>query len=467
MKRVILVGCTLLTGVAAWAEKPNILLVLSDDHSADHVGCYGNPDILTPNIDRFAAQGMIATRAYVTSPQSAPSRASIFTGRSPIAVNMSRFYVPLARRYRTFPEYLREKGYYVGVAGRNYHMDCDLNRDNTGNPLEAYYAANGYRTFADRLDLCLAVPVDQENSEAIFAQYEEFLEKRDKSKPFFLQLSYSDPHRPYTAPSVHDPATLTLPPHYPDTELVREDLAAYYDEIHRFDHDFGQVLSRLEEEGLADNTLVVLMGDNGGAQFMGKGTLYEYGVHVPLIIRWPGMIAPGSRTERLISGEDLAPTFLAAAGIEPPKEMTGRDIMEPPGDRRYLFAERGAHGKGFPESTVTFDLIRCIIGERFKLIYNATPTIPYEPVDFSHLPMYGELRAMNEAGTLDPKFRKLYFPEVRPMFELYDLENDPREQRNLADHPDYQAIKEELILELSYWMIREEDFLPLPYVFKR
>lgn len=109
--------------------------------------------------------------------------------------------------------------------------------------------------------------------------------------------------------------------------MIREDLAAYYDEIHRFDCDFGRVLARFEEAGLADNTLVVFMGGgNGGAQFMGKGTLYEYGVNVPLIIRWPGKIAPGSRTERLISGEDLAPTFLAAAGIEPPKEMTGCDI---------------------------------------------------------------------------------------------------------------------------------------------
>lgn len=364
MKNAILTGCVVFAGMAAYAERPNILLILSDDHSADHVGCYGNPDIRTPNIDRFATQGMIATRACVTSPQSAPSRASIFTGRSPIAVDMSRFYVSLARHYRTFPEYLRAEGYYVGVAGRNYHMDCDLNRNNIGNPLETYYEANGYRTFPDRLDLCLAVSVDQENSEAIFAQYEEFLEKRDKSKPFFLQLSYSDPHRPYTAPSVHDPVSLTLPPYYPDTELIREDLAAYYDEIHRFDCDFGRVLARLEEEGLADNTLVVFMGGgNGGAQFMGKGTLYEYGVNVPLIIRWPGKIAPGSRTERLISGEDLAPTFLAAAGIEPPKEMTGCDIMDTESNRRYVFAERGAHGKGLPENTVNFDLIRCIIGE--------------------------------------------------------------------------------------------------------
>ena len=123
--------------------------------------------------------------------------------------------------------------------------------------------------------------------------------------------------------------------------------------------------------------------------------------------------------------------------------------MDTESNRRYVFAERGAHGKGLPENTVNFDLIRCIIGERFKLIYNATPTIPYEPVDFSHLRMYSEI------------------PEIRPMFELYDLKNDPREQQNLADHPDYKAIKDELILELSYWMIREEDFLPLPYVFKK
>src|SRR5262249_33439671 len=154
-------------------------------------------------------------------------------------------------------------------------------------------------------------------------------------------------------PQPHDPARLKLPVHYPDTQLVREDFARYYDEIARFDSDFGQVLGELQKRGLADTTIVLFMGDNGASQFRGKGALYEYGVHVPLLVRWPGVVKPASATGELISGEDLAPTFLEAAGVAVPKAMTGRSFLkllrgESFAGRQYVFAERGAHGSGLP-----------------------------------------------------------------------------------------------------------------------
>ena len=128
-------------------------------------------------------------------------------------------------------------------------------------------------------------------------QFREFLDRVPEGKPFVLQLCSNDPHRPLdknAIPEPHDPVKLKLPPFFPDTRLVREDFARYYDEIARFDGDFGQVLGELARRGLAENTIVLFMGDNGASQFRGKGTLYEYGVHVPLLARWPGVVKPGS-----------------------------------------------------------------------------------------------------------------------------------------------------------------------------
>src|SRR5262249_50279637 len=147
----------------------------------------------------------------------------------------------------------------------------------------------------------------------------------------------------------------------------------------------GTVLGELSKRGLAENTLVVFMGDNGASQLRGKGTLYEFGVHVPLIARWPGKLKAGSATSELISGEDLAPTFLEAAGAPVPREMTGHSFLkllrgEPFEGRKYVFAERGAHGSGLPQGTSPFDLGRCVITRKHKLVYNALWQLPYQPV---------------------------------------------------------------------------------------
>jgi arylsulfatase A-like enzyme len=435
-------------------ERPNILLVLSDDHSAALVGCYGNRDVRTPQLDALAAEGLRCERAYVACPQCVPSRAAIMTGRSPVAVQMTRFTAPLPRDVVTYPELLRKSGYFTGVAGRTYHLD--------GAPPELMNELN-LKSFPERLDF-----VKQAGNRAeMLAQYREFLDRSPKDKPFFLQLCFSDPHRPYDAPSVHDPARLTLPPHYPDTPGVRADLAAIYDEIARFDGDLKEVLDELKTRGISDNTLVAVMGDNGSAQFRGKGTLNELGVHVPLIVRWPKCVKPGRASSALISGEDLAPTFLEAAGAPVPAEMTGHSFLpllrdasfEP---RKFLFAERGAHGGGLPTGSAAFDLGRCIVTPTHKLIYNATWQLPYQPVDFNGMPFFKELVQLNSEGKLDAKLAAFYFAPQRPMFELYDLAADPWELTNLAGRPELSELEAGLKRELAIRMVRERDFVPLP-----
>jgi len=279
----------------AQPQRPNVLLVLSDDHSAAHVGAYGNPDIKTPNLDKFAAQGMRFERAYVAAPQCVPSRAALMTGRSPVALQMTRFSAPLPIEHKTWLELLRGAGWFTGVAGRTYHLDGSALPPES----QVVFDKHQLKTFERRLDFVRVGGGGKPIHIGAVAQFREFLDQA-KGKPFALQLCFSDPHRPLDAnaiPEPHDPKKIKLPAHYPDTPGVREDFARNYDEIARFDGSFAEVLEELNKRGLAENTIVVFMGDNGASQFRGKGTLYEYGVRVPLIVRWPGKVKAGSVTK--------------------------------------------------------------------------------------------------------------------------------------------------------------------------
>ncbi len=224
----------------------------------------------------------------------------------------------------------------------------------------------------------------------------------------------------------------------------------------------------IDAYGLAKNYEELFMGDNGGAQFMAKGTLYENGIRVPLMIRWPGRV-PAAVSDALVSNVDLAATCLAAAGLPVPEEIEGENLLplltegKTPGER-HVYSIRSCHAtNSLPKSTAVFDQMRCIVGERYKLIYNLLPGQPWVPVDFSGTAMFRELARMNESGELEARFRKLYFSPTRPMFELFDLENDPFEQHNLADDPAMRSVRDELILKLTYKMIEDEDFATLPH----
>lgn len=451
--------------LAQAGARPNVLLVLSDDHSAAHVGVYGNADIKTPNLDKFASQGMRFGRAYVAAPQCVPSRAALMTGRSPVALQMTRFSAPLPIEHKTWLEVLRTAGWFTGVAGRTYHLDGSALPPES----QVVFDEHQLKTFERRLDFVRTGGGGRPIHIGAVEQFREFLDQV-KGKPFALQLCFSDPHRPLDAnaiPVPHDPAKIKLPAHYPDTPGVRADFARYYDEIARFDASFAEVLEVLNKRGFADNTIVAFMGDNGASQFRGKGTLYEFGVRVPLIVRWPGKVKAGSVTSELYSGEDLAPTLLEACGLKPLKEMTGRSFLkllrgENYTGRHYVFAERGAHGSGLPTGTSPFDLGRVVIGKRYKLIYNALWQLPYQPVDFAGDEFWKELQQMNKDGKLSPEMSRLYFSPTRPMFELFDLETDPNEFKNLIDSPEHAAIARELKAALQEWMILERDYVPLP-----
>jgi arylsulfatase A-like enzyme len=462
---VIWSPCVAVFCQAAAPQRPNILMLLSDDHSYPFVGCYGDANVKTAALDGLADQGIKFHHYFVTAPQCVPSRASLMTGRSPVAARMTRFSAPLPRDEVTFPEILRaEAGYFTGICGRGYHLDGGGRQDAA---LQRVFKKNHLRTFADRVDFLNTCPDDE-----VAAQVAAFLDKKPADKPFFLWANFSDPHHPWNAPGEFrpDPASLKLPAHWADLPGVREQLADYCAEVNRLDRTVAGVLDVLRKRGLLDDTLIIFSGDNGAALPHGKGSLYDPGVNVPLVVRWPGVVKPGGESNILISGEDIGPTLLEAAGVKPHPRMSGVSFLpllkgEPFEGRKHVFFERGPHGRApvsVDMSSSGYDLSRAVRSNRYKFIYNCTPWIPYSPVDSAGGTAWKQIKSANEAGELLKGVSATYFTTPRPVYELYDLEQDPSELNNLSGKAKLADVENELRAALAEKMIVDFDYLPLP-----
>ncbi|MEM7143882.1 MAG: sulfatase [Verrucomicrobiota bacterium] len=457
--------------VCANDGRPNVLLVLSDDHSVPHVGAYGDVNCerlgITPNLDAFAAEGMRFERAYTAAPQCAPSRTAIFAGRSPVGIGATRFAQPARPGVVFFTDVLRKNGYWTALDGRHQHLD-GKNRDAEHIIVELEALGVRGEVFEDRFDhFVRGTSTKGEVLERVPEMVGAVLDEVPEGKPFFLYFGFSQPHRKWGEDHEGiDPAALVLPADWPDLPEVRLDYARYLAEVRDLDRGFGSVMGVLEERGIAEDTMVIFMGDNGEALLRGKGTLYGRGTHVPLLVRWPGKVESGSVSEILVSGVDLAPTILAAAGLEPAEGMTGVNFLpallgKPFAGREYVYAERGWHA-GPLGRTDGLDLSRSVTSKRYNFIYNATPEKVYSPVDMSSNIGWVAMQAAREAGKLGKEYERLYFENPRPVFELYDLEEDPFELENLAGEKAVREVEEAMRGALDVWMIREGDYLPLP-----
>lgn len=462
---VLIVSSATSASIQAAPDRPNILFVLSDDHSYPFLGCYGRAEMKTPNLDRFAAEGMKFHRMFTSAPQCVPSRATIMTGRSPVACRITRFSSPLPRDEVTFPEILKqEAGYFVGVCGRSYHLDGSGRAPQAS---ETVFDEHHLRTFHDRFDF-----VDASGQENVPVKMREFFDQRPKDKPFFLWVNFSDPHHPWnTGKNPPDPATVQVPGFLPDLPGVHEDLSRYEGEIEHCDGDFQTVLDIVKERAGLDNTLVLFMGDNGMAFPSGKGCLHDPGLNVPLLAWWPGVIQPGGDSHALISGEDIAPTCLEAAGLKVPDRISGVSFLpllqgrEFTNERQFIFGERGPHGSAtFDEKTTAsaVDYSRCVRSARYKLIYNVTPNLRYTPVDSGGEATWQQMTTAHEEQTLASEFETLYFTSPRAVYELYDLEQDPSELHNLYGQKGLEEVTLELKTSLQKKMILDFDYLPLP-----
>jgi N-sulfoglucosamine sulfohydrolase len=419
------------TEAAGTKSPPNFVFLISDDQSYSGAGCDENPAVHTPNIDRLAREGLRFDRAFAPSPSCSPSRSAILTGESPHTTGTSRFRSPMPRTQKTILEYLKVANYYTG-AFKKVHQGTE---------------------FWSRWDF-----------KGLHKPIHAFFDARPKDRPFYLHIGYHDPHRPYLPgeryPEKNPRSSVRVPAFLPDTPGVRKDIAHYYEAIERLDANVGKLLGLLEKHELANNTMVIFTSDQGMAFPGAKGTLYDPGLHVPLIARWPGRITPGRVSSDLVSLEDLAPTWLEAAGLQSPRVMDGKSFLalllgEPFQPREAIFAERNFH--------THLDLIRCVRTNRYKLIHNYLPEIPYLPLsDIARSPSWRSIESLAHQGKLSPQLYQRYFKKPRPQEEFYDLQTDPNEMNNLAGDSKNKTELIHLQELLSRWMINTHDFLPPP-----
>ena len=412
---------------AAPAERPNILVFIADDAGARHFGCYGNRAVRTPSIDRLSAEGITADNAMLTTSQCSPSRISILTGRYPHATGAEDLHMPMPERYVPVQSHLRDAGYFTG------HMQ---------KAHEGPYSDSLFHWYDEGLDRLPA-----------------FLDAAG-DKPFFLWAAFDDPHRPYqdeTIADPHDPKRVIVPPYMADTSDTRADLARYYDEIARMDEVIGRHLTILRERGLEEDTLVVFLSDNGAPFPREKGTVYDGGVRTPLIFRWPGTVPEGVRHDRLMSVIDLAPSFLALAGVDVPGDMQGKDIADGLSDprlwrREAAFSERNWHDCD--------EHIRSIRTARHRLIQNAYIELPFgSPADVTASPSWRALYERKKTGRLTGT-QRLLFESPRPEIEFYDTQQDKWQIENLAARPEYQQEIAAHYSMLKEWMTATGDFPP-------
>ena len=411
---------------------PNILVFIADDQGEGDLSILGHPTLETPNIDRIGREGMVFENAFLTISSCSPSRSSILTGRYPHQTGAEDLHLPLPPAQHTLARHLRGAGYHNIAVGK-WHL---------GDPERRHW---------DRISEC---PGRETADKALAA-----LRSRPKDRPFFLWLASTDPHRPFDSNAIakpHRPDDAIVPPYLPDHPLIREDIAHYYDEVARFDQHVGQILAELEAQDALDETFVVFLSDNGMPFPRAKTTLYDSGIHTPFLARYPALVPAGKLQSGLFSVVDLAPTLLAAAGVEADTaEGSSRLAMfrDPaaPG-RDAIFAEANWHD--FEQFT------RAVRTERFLLIRNYYWWKPlWNSVDsVNSITWKGFLQALQQ-DALTPAQRFL-LEEQRPFEELYDLQTDPQSLRNVAGDPRYKQALNDLRVRLENWRVDTADRMP-------
>jgi N-sulfoglucosamine sulfohydrolase len=428
-------GETAATGPAA-AAGPNILFCIADDWGWPDASAYGAKAVATPGFDRVAREGVLFDHAFVTAPSCTPSRNSILTGQFHWRLGAgANLWSSLPLEHPVYPLLLEDAGYHVGhwrkAWGPGRWQALGRTRHPAGLPVK-----RGFR---------------------------EFLAGRPAGSPFCFWLGSDDPHRPYRpgsgAEAGIDPARVCVPADLPDCEVVRGDLADYLFEVRRFDRDVAAALAVLDEIGEAANTIVVITGDHGMPFPRHKCHLYDSGTRVPLAIRWPAVVKPGRRVSDFVSLADLAPTFLAAAGLPVPEVMTGKSLLpvlaadgsgriDPARDHvltgreRHTPAQEAPQVGGYPMRAIRTDHHLYIRNEEPGRWPSGCPTGSTKGWDYADCDDSPTKRLLVDRRD-DPAIRpffELAFAK-RPAEELYDLRADPGQLENVAADPANAEIK--------------------------
>lgn len=431
--------------------QPNILWITCEDISPD-LGCYGLTEISTPNIDRLASEGIRYTHAFGHAGVCAPVRAGIITAMYPSAIGANHMRTQKSPGpSKSYPAELPDSGYDVVPPP---YVKCFT---------EYLRAAGYYCTNRSKTDYQFRPPITAWDRIIPFREGGADWRGRAPGQPFFCVINFTGTHEsrirmPAGKKSSRDLSTIPVAPYYPDTPVVRNDYACYYDNIETLDSDMQEILDMLEEDGLSDNTAVFFYGDHGRGLPRGKRWLYDSGIRFPLIIRWPGMIPPGQVSDELVGFIDLGPTALSIAGVTVPNYMHGRpflgDRKAPP--REYIFAARD-------RMDAAYDRIRAVRDKRYKLIRNYMPDKPYaQPIAYRDLmPTMQEMRRLDAEGRLTGP-QALFMRKTKPPLEFYDTLKDPYEIDNRAGDPAYASIIERLESALDNWLNEVGDMGAIP-----
>lgn len=425
-------------------EKPNILWITCEDTSP-YLGCYGDIYAKTPNLDRLAEESVLYTQAFATAPVCAPSRSCLVTGvyATSTGTQHLRSEVKLPREIKCFPEYLHAAGYYCS---NNYKKDYNFQDVNVWD--ESSHTAHWRKRKAGQPFFSVFNFVSTHQGQ-INGSDEEFYDK------------YTSKLKPEER---HDNQKIPLPPYYPDSPFVRKIWRRYYNLITYMDKEVGDLLEQLKVDGLADNTIVFFFSDHGLGIPRFKRTLYDSGLHVPLIVRFGRRfqhLSPfraGKKTDRLVSFVDFAPTVLSLVGLPKPNYMQGNAFLGyqegPP--REYIF---GASSR----VDEAYEMARCVRDKRYKYIRNYMPHLSYiQPSEYpDRAEIMQELRKLVAEGNLTDVQKMLWEP-TRPLEELYDTLPDPHEIHNLAEMPKARKILNRMRRVHRAWLVQTHDTGLLP-----
>ena len=439
MNKILLLLTALLLNITVYSQTadsnpqpPNILWIVSEDNST-LLRSYGDTFATTPVLDQLAAEGILYENALATAPVCAPSRSTLITGVYPTSMGTQhmRSHNAIPDFIKLFPKYLREQGYYC-----------------TNNSKEDYNIANYENVW------------DESSKQATY-------KNRPEGQPFFaifnLTISHeSSLHKPLDS-LIHDPEQVPIPPYHPRTPEMKHDWAQYYDKVTMMDTQVGELLQELEDQGLADNTIVFYYSDHGGVLGRSKRFMYESGLHIPLIIRFPEKYrnlapgAPGTRTDRIVTFADFAPTMLSLTGVDVPDYMQGKAFLgaQQQPEREYGYCFRDRMDEVYDLSRSTRDkqyfytrnyMPHRIYGQYLQYLWRAPSMSSWEEAYQN-----GELNKVQSA-----------FWETKPPEELYDVKQDPDNVRNLAQDPQYQSVLKRMRQANAGWVreTRDAGFLP-------
>ncbi len=422
-------GCS---GVGKKTEqKPNILWIVADDLGTD-LGCYGDSVVYTPNLDGFASQSILFKNCHTVTAVCSPSRSALVTGMYPVSINCHQHRTrpqamkPLPEGMKVITEYFENAGYFT------FNGSADK-KDKPGK--KDYNFTTDYQIY-DGTDWS----------------------QRAAGQPFFGQIQIHYPHRPFVRDKEHpvDESKVKLPSYLPDHRVARKDWALYLETIQQVDKKVGKILKRLKDEGMAENTYVFFIGDQGRPMVRNKQFLYDGGTHTPLMVRFPDGEYAGEKREELVSNIDLSATSLALAGIKIPDYMQGQNFLGEQKPRTELFTMRDRRDE-------TVDRIRAVQDGRYKYIRNFYPDRSYTQYNAYKRNSYPDIVLMEVLK----KQRKLtpvqmsFMSDKRPAEELYDLTKDPDEINNLADNSDYSDVKKRLSEKLDVWL-KDADLATYP-----